>query len=350
MKYYLYKKISALTFCLLVLILLIACSQNRISNLENDLRINERKEILLQKTILIKEMAKASVRLQKITWPILKKNQKKCLETKSYSYGILYASIDDLPSEDKQIFHNLYNSTIKKIYFDKYKTNNFPVILSVAKNSPGYEAGLKSNDIVLKINGDSTHNFRKKLSILYEKKSELNITVLRKEKVKIFKLSGVRACTYNVQPFPSGAPNAFADGNKVFITMAAIKLAQTDDEIAFLIGHEMAHNIKHFKKFNSNEANSLAINYLDMPKVREFRDLLIWTNEQKEIEADIEGVKLAFYAGYSLKNVNDYWRRLSVFNPELIKKSQHIYKGNAFRAALINKTLNELKSNKDEHR
>ena len=71
--------------------------------------------------------------------------------------------------------------------------------------------------------------------------------------------------------------------------MAAIKLARTDDEIAFLIGHEIAHNIKHFKKFNSNEANSLAINYLDMPKVRELGDLFIWTNEEKEIEADIEG-------------------------------------------------------------
>ena len=130
--------------------------------------------------------------------------------------------------------------------------------------------------------------------------------------------------------------------------MAAIKLAKTNDELAFLIGHEMAHNIKHFKSFNASEANNLAINYLDMPKVREFRDLFIWTNEKTEIEADIEGVKLAFEAGYSLKNVNDYWRRLSVFNPELIKKSKHIYKGNAFRAALINKTLEELRKNRNE--
>ncbi|MDA9559001.1 M48 family metallopeptidase [Alphaproteobacteria bacterium] len=350
MKYSLYKKIRFLNFNVLILIIFSACSQNKISNLEDDISIDEREEILLQKTILIKEMAKASIKLQKITWPILKKNKAQCLKTKSYSYGVLYAYIKDLPSEDIQIFHDLYNSSIKKIYFDKYKTNNFPIILSVAENSPGFEAGLKSNDIVVKINGDITQDFRKKLNLLYETEDEITISVLRKKQIKTFKLNGVKACAYNVQPFPSGAPNAFADGNKVFITMAAIKLAQTDDEIAFLIGHEIAHNIKHFKKFNSNEANTLAINYLDMPKVREFGDLFIWTNEQKEIEADIEGVKLAFKAGYSLKNVNDYWRRLSVFNPELIKKSQHIYKGNAFRAALINKTLNELKLNKDEQR
>ena len=350
MNFYINKKIIIFKLSLFILIFLTSCSKNSLYELGNDLDLNEKKEILLQKKILIKEMAKASIRLQKITWPILKKNKKQCLQTKSYSYGVLYASIYDLPSEDKEIFHDLYNSSIEKVYFDKYKTDNFPIVLSVVENSPAHESGLKNNDIVLKINGYDTNNFRKKLTTLYKTKSNITITVLRKEQVKTLNLIGIKACAYNVQPFPSGYPNAFADGNKVFITMAAIKLAKTDDEIAFLIGHEIAHNIKHFKTFNTNEANSLAINYLDMPKVREFRDLFIWTNEQKEIEADIEGVKLAFNAGYSLKNVNDYWRRLSVFNPELIEKSQHIYKGNAFRAALINKTLKELKLNKDAQR
>ena len=184
MRYCLYKKIITLNFYVLILIVLSACSQNKISNLEDDLSINERKEILLQKSILIKEMAKASIKLQKITWPILKKNKEQCLKTKSYSYGVLYAYIKDVPSEDVQIFHDLYNSSIKKIYFDKYKTNNFPIILSVAESSPGFEAGLKSNDIVIKINGGSTQDFRKKLKLLYETETGLTITVLRKEQIK----------------------------------------------------------------------------------------------------------------------------------------------------------------------
>ena len=72
------------------------------------------------------------------------------------------------------------------------------------------------------------------------------------------------------------------------------------------------------------------------------------SNENREIEADIEGIKLAFQAGYSLDNVNDYWRRLSIFNPELISKSINIYKSNAYRAALISKTLKSLKEKKNE--
>ena len=40
--------------------------------------------------------------------------------------------------------------------------------------------------------------------------------------------------------------------------------------------------------------------------------------------------------------------RLSVFNPELIDKSVNIYKSNAFRAALINKTIKKLQKEQYE--
>ena len=56
---------------------------------------------------------------------ILKKNKEQCLKTKSYSYGVLYAYIKDLPSEDIQIFHDLYNSSIKKIYFDLFFVDSY---------------------------------------------------------------------------------------------------------------------------------------------------------------------------------------------------------------------------------
>ena len=74
----------------------------------------------------------------------------------------------------------------------------------------------------------------------------------------------------------------------------ALKLAQTKDELAFLIGHEIAHNILHYKNFDANEANLLAIDYLDKPKIRQIKSIIVWSNEKREIEADIEGVHLAF--------------------------------------------------------
>jgi hypothetical protein len=289
-------------------------------------------------------MAKSTTKLHQITWPILKYNKNKCKNNKNKSYGVLYANINDVPKVDKKIFLELFNKSINNKYFKDYKVKSFPIVLSVVKDSPAYNAGLKRNDIILEIENSNTKNFRKKLSVNLANKSHLSLKVLRGKKTSVIKMMGISACSYNVQTLPSGSPNAFADGEKVFITMAAIKLAETKDELAFLIGHELAHNIFHYKNFDANEANLLAINYLDKPKIRKIKSILVWSNEGREIEADIEGLGLAFKAGFSLDNVNDYWRRLSVFNPELIDRSVNIYKSNAYRAALIDKTLKNLKN------
>ena len=328
--------------------LLISCSTNVNKSYDKGMSIAEKKEIFVQKKILINEMAKASIKVHKIAWPILLANKKKCKDNKKKSYGALFADVNDLPGEDKQIFLTLFNNSIDPKYFNKYQVSGFPIILSIGKNSPAYDAGLLENDIILEINEKNTQNFRKKLLFILENKKHLAFKILRgKQEIKI-NMTGIQSCSYNVQVIPSGFPNAFADGEKVFITMAAIKLAQTKDELAFLIGHELAHNILHYKNFESSEANLLAIDYLDKPKIRQLKSILVWSNESREIEADIEGMYLAFKAGFSLENVNDYWRRLSIFNPEMIKKSINIYKSNAYRAALINKTLKKLKEKDNE--
>ena len=67
------------------------------------------------------------------------------------------------------------------------------------------------------------------------------------------------------------------------------------------------------------------------------------STQSREIEADLKG-ELAFRGGYSLDNVNDYWRRLSVFNPDMIASPSTIYKSNALIAIMISKTLKKLKS------
>ena len=335
-------------FCLFLSV--VSCSATKNNHFQTDITFAEEEEILIQKKILINEMALATKRLHKISWPILIKNKNKCENNKNKSYGSLFADIEDLPEEDQNIFISIFNKHISSKYFNKYQVTGFPIILSIAKNSPAFHAGLLANDIILEINDKNTKDFRRKLASIFKNEDNLKLKILRSQEEIIINMIGILGCSYNVQVLPSGFPNAFADGEKVFITMAAIKLANTNDELAFLIGHELAHNIFHYKNFNANEANLLPIDYLDKPKVRQIKSVLVWSNENREIEADIEGIRLAFNAGFSLENVNDYWRRLSVFNPELIKKSINIYKSNAYRAALINETLKRLKENNNAKR
>ena len=224
----------------------------------------------LQKKILINEMISASKTLHQISWPILKKNIDICENTKSNSLGILFAAEKDLPESDSGFFRILFNKNIKSTYFEKYGVQSFPVIVSIAKDSPAHQAKLQKHDIILSINKESTSNFRKKLKKALLSSSYVSFTLLRNERIIKKNIKGIKACNYNVQVIPAPAPNAYANGEKVYITLAAIKLARTEDELAFLIGHELAHNIFHYNFKSGTEANSFAINYQEIPRLKNF--------------------------------------------------------------------------------
>ena len=309
---------------------------------------DEQQEIFLQKKILIYEMISASKELHQISWPILKNNVDICKKNGSYSFGVLYASKEDLPSQDAKFYKKILNKNINAKYFTKYNVGSFPLVVSVAKNSPAFKANILEGDVILQINNANTLGFRKKLKKFALKSSKLRLTILRNQEVLEREVVGTNICNYNVQAIPSAAPNAFADGEKVFITLAAIKLARTRDELAFLIGHELAHNIFHYMYDKGSEAYNFAINYTDSPKIKSFSSFFLYSSQSKEIEADLKGVEIAFKGGYSLDNVNDYWRRLSVFNPEMISSSSFIYKSNALRAVMISKTLRKLKNSNEK--
>ncbi|MBJ56768.1 MAG: hypothetical protein CMP24_00840 [Rickettsiales bacterium] len=335
--------ISRLLFLAFSLIL-VNCSKNtvRIENVDSDL---EEQEAILQKKILIEQMADSAKILHNISWPVLKKNKEFCNTSNNFSFGFLFATAKDLAPKDFPLYKKIFNSNIKKSIFEDYGTKSFPVVISIAKNSPAQDGELLENDIILEINAENTSNFRKKLSEMLSKRRLLSMKILRNGEIIEKQMLGIKICNYNIQPLPSAMPNAFADGKKIFVTLGAIKLANTVDELAFLIGHELAHNIFHYKSTGSNEALTHSIKYDDRPKIRDLKSILVYSNQRREIEADIKGLELAYRAGFDLKNVNDYWRRLSVFYPELIKKSSIYHKGNAYRASLIKKTLERIKEN-----
>ena len=52
-----------------------------------------------------------------------------------------------------------------------------------------------------------------------------------------------RACGYDVQLDPSDELNARADGKRLFITTAMAGFTATDDELAVVLGHELAHHV-----------------------------------------------------------------------------------------------------------
>ncbi len=68
-------------FIFLKFTFLVSCSTNVNKSYNTEISIAEEKKYLSKK-ILINEMAKASIKIHKITWPILLANKQKCKDNK----------------------------------------------------------------------------------------------------------------------------------------------------------------------------------------------------------------------------------------------------------------------------
>ena len=154
----------------------------------------------------------------------------------------------------------------------------------------------------------------------------------------------IRDSGYPVQPMISPIPNAYADGSKIFITIATLDFIKDDQELAFLIGHELAHNILHFNGKGLPEIDGMPLPLDDKPSIRDISDVFIFQSGAKEIEADMLGVEYVLRAGLKQDKAANYFRRLSIYMPILMNDSIfRMHPGNVTRAAKIEEKVKSMK-------
>ena len=329
-------------FFLIFTLLIVSCSSDTRNNYTKiDLNFyNE--EIMKQGEIVVSTMASSSKILHDIAWQILIKNLDGCKESIITAFGIMVAEPKDLPENLKASYAILF---VENLYKESYYFS--PIIVSVAKNSPAEEKGIKEKDIILSVNGHEARGDIRNLLSKASRTGVLKLKVLRYEKELEIEVTGTQICGYAVQPLVSPFPTAYADGSKIFVTLAALNFIRDESELAFLIGHELAHNILHFKGEKVGEENFLPISVQDKPAIRRIGDIFIWESQSKEAEADRLGVEYSYKAGYNPYSAANYFRRLSTYMPELIEGSAfNIHPGNATRSYNLDRVAKQLdKSN-----
>lgn len=115
-------------------------------------------------------------------------------------------------------------------------------------------------------------------------------------------------CDYPVRLKFSNAVNAYANGRAITVTTGMMNFVKSDEELALVLGHELAHNtMHHVRKSIWNTLVSLNAHRF----TRRF-----------EAEADYVGLYYMARAGFDLKNVENFWQRLGVYAPNTIVKAK----------------------------
>lgn len=195
---------------------------------------------------------------------------------------------------------------------------DLPGLLTVPEGSAAALAGLRRGDLLLNVNGTALARGVDRRTAAYEG-VEANIqrldlalaggpieVVFRRDgNDQTVTLTPQRACGYEVQLDPSGELNARADGKRLFITTAMAEFTAADDELALILGHELAHHVLGHRGWHEAETRG---------RQTQTVPALAGAAGGAERQADRVGLYLAARAGFDPAIAPAFWRRFAAFN------------------------------------
>ena len=196
---------------------------------------------------------------------------------------------------------------------------DLPGVLAAPSGSPAAEAGLRTGDLLVAAGGvplrvgdareeASYEGLAANLRIIDAALADGSTTFTVERGAEAFEVivEPLRACGYEVQLNPSDELNARADGRRLFISTALAGFAESDDELAVILGHELAHHVLRHRHWNDAGGAARQTN----------EDA--WGGEGgeggAEQQADRVGLYLLARAGFDPTVAAPFWRRFGESN------------------------------------
>lgn len=190
---------------------------------------------------------------------------------------------------------------------DAWELDGAPEILAVLPGSPAAAAGLQSGDHVVDLE-----------ALEDRADSPIVIEVERQGRPVRVTVPYIAECEYPVVATIGDQVNAHVDGETIVITTGLLRFVESDDELAAVIGHELAHRVLGHRRSRLRS---------------------------REGAADYLGVYLAARAGYDPTAAVDFVRRLAAEHPELISdRASPAHPSTAQRVAALDRTAAEIRA------
>lgn len=209
-----------------------------------------------------------------------------------------------------------YNQDYRPAAIRLFGLGDRPGIMAIVPGSPAERAGFRPNDMLLAIGGvpvaagpsrtSEATSYQGVADVLEQldsalAKGSVTLEVRRGEERVSLLLTPVIGCASRSQLIPDDKKDAGADGRMISITTALADYTQSDDELAVILGHEMAHNVlRHRLKLKeSGIARGLLSHFgKNATAIR-----------ATEREADHVGLYMMARAGFDITAAPAFWRR-----------------------------------------
>lgn len=245
-----------------------------------------------------------------------------CGEQVGPYYGLRLLSLSDIREDFREAIASVLG------------ISDEPTVELIDPGSPADRAGLQQGWQVARVNDRPVSNFTEvELAIADAAGGPLKLELSGSQAGATVVVEPVSACSFPVLMQTSDSVNAFADGRRVVISSGMMKFVESEDELALVVGHEMAHNVlEHVQKQQGNyvlgrllgllvDAGAAAAGVNTGRTGEAMGAALGATLASKgfEAESDYMGAYLAARSGYPISGAPMLWRRMAVEHPSSIQ-------------------------------
>lgn len=268
------------------------------------------REEQIQRDMRIERQYAQQLRLLNVGYPILKGATSICAEDVRTSTGLMYATTYDFNKEDVAAA-------------SRYGVRVDPTVIGMVAGSPASRAGFQRGDVLRTINGapvptgkKATAETTKAMIEATTANPSVKVGVERAGALQEITVVAETICSYPVVLVHEDTVNAYADGKAIYITTGMMRFVESDQELATVIGHELAHNaMDHMKAKNINRAIGTIFDVVaaayGVNTQGAFGNATGQAYSQEfEAEADYVGVYALALGGVDTKGVANLWRRM----------------------------------------
>ena len=326
---------ARLTILFILVVALAACApQSRFPTIDKKLAEAEARK---QRIVALETQLRHSERLQSIAYAVLNDNAELCGERVRNGMGFLAHRLQDYDEEWREVAKSHFG-------LDEHR-----LVYAVFKGSDAEAAGMAKGDRILRVDkpspgaGNAGQGGGDQVTLTLDRKGDTVKIVSRRNLV----------CDYPVTLVRDDSVNAFADGNGIHMSTGMLRFAETDAELALVIGHELAHNTR--GHIQAKQGNALLGALLGVGlsvaigvNVAELGAQLGASafSQDFEAEADYVGVYHAARAGYDVGPAASFWRRLGAEHPTAIHLLGSTHPSTAKRFLAVEQAVEEFQMKK----
>jgi hypothetical protein len=188
------------------------------------------------------------------------------------------------------------------------------------------------------------------LAPLVNGRTSIKMAVLRNDTSLELNVPLTRACAYGVELGNADNVNAYSDGRRVMITRGMLNFARSDEELAYVLAREMAHNaLQHPARQNMSGTVADIIDNLvrinpDMTTMAGSSGIKA-TNQELDAAADNLALYMVVRAGYQIDGVHRFWEKLAAQYPATVLNGYTaLHPATAYRLAAVEKGIAEIRA------